>query len=132
MPDPSETALTKTAPSEPRDWTEGTEGIAYQRCNDCRHVWYFRRTFCPACGAVQVSRHQATGWGTVHAVTTVLRAPGEQLRAYAPYTIALVDTDEGFRMMAHVDKDARIGERVRARFLAFGDALIPVFVRTCP
>jgi hypothetical protein len=31
--------------------------------------------------------------------------------------------------MAHVVPDARIGERVRSEFIAFGDALVPHFVR---
>jgi uncharacterized OB-fold protein len=132
MPDPSETPPIVTEPSEPRDWTVGTEGIAYQRCTVCAHVWYFRRAFCPACGGTGVVRMQASGWGTVYAITQVARAPSEPLRAYVPYSIALIDTDEGFRMMGHAEQGSRVGDRVRARFLAFGEALIPVFVRTHP
>lgn len=110
------------------DWTEGAAGIALQRCGDCAHEWYFRRDFCPACGSRATSRHQATGLGTVHAVTLVTRAPSEALRAYAPYAIALVDADEGFRLMAHVVPEARIGDRVRATFHTFGTATVPLFV----
>jgi uncharacterized OB-fold protein len=114
------------------DWTAGTGGIAYQRCASCLHLWYFRRGFCPRCGSAAIAALQSAGSGIVYAVTEVLRAPSEQLKAYAPYWIALVDVDEGFRMMAHVEPGARIGERVHARFLAFGGATIPVFTRTTP
>lgn len=114
------------------DWTRGGEGIAYQRCGSCQHLWYFQRTFCPHCGAGSVETLQSSGGGTVYAVTQVVRAPSEQLRAYAPYWIALVDVDEGFRMMAHVESGAVIGERVHARFLAFGESHIPVFTRNKP
>jgi len=110
------------------DWTEGTEGIALQRCDGCAHAWYFRRDFCPACGARSISRRQASGFGTVHAVTLVTRAPSEALRAHAPYAIALIDADEGFRLMAHVVPEARIGDRVRATFHVFGAATVPLFV----
>lgn len=114
------------------DWTRGAENIAYQRCGACRHVWYFRRRFCPRCGAIDVATLQASGTGTVYAITDVLRAPSDQLRAHVPYAIALIDTDEGFRMMAHAERGVAIGERVRARFVAFGDGIVPQFRRVDP
>lgn len=118
--------------TEPKDWTRGTEGIAFQRCDACAHGWYFRRDFCPACGASGPRHLQAGGTGCVHAVTEVTRAPSEALRALAPYCIALVDADEGFRLMAHVERGARIGDRVRARFLDFGGRPVPVFFKANP
>ena len=76
-------------------------------------MWYFHRSFCPACGTDEPVVHQASGTGTVHASTLVARAPTEELRAHAPYLIVLVDADEGFRLMAHGDPDLQIGDRVR-------------------
>lgn len=111
------------------DWTQGTEGIAYQHCSACRHAWYFRRSFCPRCGSTDTTTAQASGCGVVYAVTEVMRAPSEQLRSHAPYAIGLIDTDEGFRMMAHVEHGVGIGERVRVRYIAFGDAFLPQFTR---
>ncbi|HEY7758819.1 MAG TPA: OB-fold domain-containing protein [Burkholderiales bacterium] len=107
------------------DWTRGGEGIVYQVCGSCGAVWYFRRTFCPHCGRESPEERAAGGGGTVHAVTVVARAPNEELRAYAPYAIVLVDTDEGFRMMAHGDNDLRIGDRVQCRFFSLGGRLVP-------
>ena len=63
----------------------------------------------------------------MHAITLVTRAPTEELRAYAPYAIALVDADEGFRLMAHAAPQLRIGDRVRARFVDLAGRLIPRF-----
>ncbi|MCA3131697.1 MAG: Zn-ribbon domain-containing OB-fold protein [Betaproteobacteria bacterium] len=117
---------------EPRDWTRGAEGIAFQRCSGCGHAWYFRRSFCPACGAPEPRAVQASGAGRVHAVTEVARAPSEALRARAPYCIALVDADEGFRLMAHVERGTHIGDRVQARFLEFGGRPVPVFFKANP
>lgn len=109
------------------DWTHGDEGIAYQACAGCGAVWYFRRTFCPECGRAPPEDRQASGHGTVHAVTSVARAPTEELRAHAPYAIVLVDADEGFRMMAHGANDLRIGERVRCRCVTLAGRLMPRF-----
>lgn len=109
------------------DWTRGGHGIAYQRCTGCGHRWYFRRDFCPRCGAGVPVEMQASGLGTIHAATLVTRAPSEALRPHAPYLIVLVDADEGFRLMAHAATHLGIGARVRCRFVSFGSTLIPFF-----
>mgnify|MGYP001355732367 CR=1 FL=1 len=111
------------------DWTSGGQGIAYQGCRACRSIWYFRRDFCPRCGAGEPEQRQAGGKGTVHARTLVARAPSEEMRAHVPYLIVLVDADEGFRLMAHGDKALQIGDRVRARFVELAGRAIPYFER---
>ena len=63
----------------------------------------------------------------MHARTLVARAPTEELRAHAPYLIALIDADEGFRLMAHGDAGLQIGDRVRARFAQLAGRKIPYF-----
>jgi uncharacterized OB-fold protein len=115
--------------AEVLDWTGGEEGIAYQLCAGCAGLWYFHRTFCPRCGRQDPDSRQSSGIGTVHAVTLVTRAPGDELRPYAPYLIALVDAEEGFRLMAHGDRSLRIGDRVRARFVTLAGRLMPYFER---
>jgi uncharacterized protein len=113
--------------SGPPDWTRGSAGIVYQACPDCGHAWYFKRTFCPECGAAGPLERVSAGRGTVHADTMVHRAPTEEFRALAPYRIVLVDVDEGFRMMGHGDPGLAIGVRVRCGFRPLGDRLLPYF-----
>jgi len=43
------------------------------------------------------------------------------------YNIVLVDTAEGFRMMAHGDLELAIGDPVSARFVPFAGRLVPYF-----
>jgi uncharacterized OB-fold protein len=109
------------------DWTRGAAALVFQACAACGHVWYFRRDFCPACGAADPQDVTSAGAGTVHAGTLVHRAPSDEFRALAPYRIVLVDIDEGFRMMGHGDPDLAIGDRVRCRFEALGERLLPHF-----
>lgn len=111
-------------------WIDGRKAIVYQCCGDCQHCWYFLREFCPNCGASDPRVYTASGNGRVYAMSLVHRAPSEELRKYAPYLIVMVDTDEGFRMMAHGDPSLAIGDRVRARFIDFGGRLIPRFGKT--
>jgi uncharacterized protein len=109
------------------DWTTGAEAIVYQSCNRCGGVQYFRRGFCVICGAPDPSTKRASGEGTVYATSLVSRAATPEARAHIPYSIVLVDTAEGFRMMAHGDNGIRIGDKVRARFEIFAGRLIPYF-----
>jgi uncharacterized OB-fold protein len=112
------------------DWTTGAQAIVYQSCSACGAVQYFRRRFCARCGALDPAERLASGMGTVYATSLVCRAATPETRAHLPYNIVLVDTDEGFRMMAHGDDDLSIGEKVTARFVHFAGRLVPHFTRT--
>ena len=111
------------------DWTTGTEAIAFQACGACKHVWYFRRGFCPTCGSEDVATTSASGEGVVFAISVVTRAATAEARAHVPYAVVLVDAAEGFRMMGHGDRDLKIGDRVGARFAKFTDHIVPYFSR---
>ncbi len=111
------------------DWTKGEERVAYQSCGACRHIWYFRRGFCPACGASDVADLTASGEGVVFAISVVTRAATAEARAHVPYAVVLVDAREGFRMMGHGDRDLKIGDRVAARFEKFTDHIVPYFAK---
>lgn len=110
-------------------WTEGTEAVLYQSCDACRHVWYFRRGFCPSCGAPDPQTKNASGKGEVYATTIVRRAATPEAKAHVPYAIVLVDMEEGFRIMAHGDNDLVISDKVVAQFRAFAGALAPYVVK---
>jgi uncharacterized OB-fold protein len=109
------------------DWTSGHEAIAYQLCGTCGRSQYFRRAFCAACGSAELTDRRASGEGTVYATSLVCRAPTEETRAHLPYNIVLIDTAEGFRMMAHGEVNLAIGDKVTARFLRFAGRVVPYF-----
>jgi uncharacterized protein len=113
--------------TKPSDWTGGHEAILYQSCAACGKVQYFGRGFCAACGSSDLAEKRASGKGTVYATSIVTRAATAETRAHVPYNIVLVDTEEGFRMMAHGANDLRIGESVSARFAQFAGRLAPYF-----
>jgi len=109
------------------DWTSGDQAIAYQVCASCGRSQYFRRAFCAACGSADLADRQANGEGTVYATSLVCRAATAETRAHVPYNIVLVDTAEGFRMMAHGDATLAIGDHVSVRFTEFAGRLVPYF-----
>lgn len=111
------------------DWTKGEAAIVYQSCGSCGAKQYFRRGFCAACGAVDLIEQRASGEGTVYATSLVCRAATPETRAHVPYNIVLVDTAEGFRMMAHGENDLAIGDIVTARFVQFAGRCVPYFAK---
>lgn len=112
-----------------RDWTTGGDGLAFQACPACRGVWYIRRPFCPRCGKPEPEARQASGRGTVHAITAVSRPPSSELKSLAPYPVALIDAEEGFRFMAHAEAGLAIGDRVTVEIAERAGRRIP-FVRS--
>ena len=111
------------------DWTKGEQAITFQTCGACGHVQYFHRAFCAACGAPDPRDARASGKGRVYATSLVCRAATPETRAHVPYNIVLVDTAEGFRMMAHGDNDLAIGDAVTARYQQFAGRLVPYFAK---
>jgi len=112
------------------DWTKGEAAIVYQSCAACGSRQYFRRGFCAACGAPNPEEKRASGEGIVYAMSLVVRAATPEAREHVPYNIVLVDAAEGFRMMAHGDRDLKIGDRVRAHYRRFTGRFVPYFTRT--
>ncbi|QHE84269.1 Zn-ribbon domain-containing OB-fold protein [Hydrogenophaga sp. BPS33] len=99
-------------------YTEGLRNriVRYQRCTVCGTAQTLARYACTGCGSASLAWHEATGRGTVVAVTVVARAPSDAFRALVPYTLVLVDLDEGPRLMAHAEPGVAIGTRVMAHF----------------
>jgi uncharacterized protein len=77
--------------------------VPYQRCAVCGQAVFSPRVLCTNCGSTQLGWERSSGRGTVYSATTVY------LRGVDAYTVALVDLDEGVRVMTRID-DAIPGE----------------------
>lgn len=109
------------------DWTRGGDHLVFQACRSCAARWYFRRGFCPRCGAADPLDNLAAGGGVVHAVTTLHRAPDPGWRDALPYTVVLVDLDDGFRAMGHGATALAIGDRVVVSIRTVAERRLPWF-----
>jgi len=73
--------------------------LRIQRCTDCDHAYFPPRPFCPACSSRSVEVVAASGRATLHSYVIHHRdAPGFT----APYSIAVVQLEEGPRMMTNI------------------------------
>jgi len=109
-----------TAASDPisRPFVEGlARGVVrYQFCSACGAAQKLARYACRACGSTRLAWKDSAGGGTVFATSVVSRAPSDAFKPLVPYTLVLVDLDEGARLMGHADPGVAIGERVSAGF----------------
>ena len=102
--------------------------LAYQFSPAANRAVFFPRVICPFTGGDRLEWRVSAGLGTVYATTVTHPREG------TPYNVALVDCDEGFRLMSRVEEidpmQVSIGMRVRFRVHAGeGDQpAYPVFV----
>lgn len=90
------------------------------KCNHCGEYFYPKRATCPKC-----RRHgnmkdiTFSGKGKVFSYT-VIRVPPEGFKIYVPYAVAIVELEEGTKIVSQITdcdpEDVRIGMKVRACF----------------
>jgi uncharacterized OB-fold protein len=101
--------------------------LAYQFSPEANRAVFFPRVICPFTGSDKLEWRVSAAHGTVYATTIVHPADG------APFNVALIDCDEGFRLMSRVEdiaaSDVKIGMRVKFRVHSQGgeEPPIPVF-----
>ncbi|WP_173932610.1 OB-fold domain-containing protein [Chelativorans sp. Marseille-P2723] len=88
-----------------------------RRCTACGSLRFYPKPLCPACHDAKSEAAQVNGQGELYSFTVVHRAPTRELKAEAPYIIALVDLDEGVRVTGRLimpeGRTPRCGDRVR-------------------
>lgn len=86
---------------ETEHFWQGTRAgeLRLQRCDACQHIYFPPRPFCPGCGHRKVRVITASGRATLYSyVIHHRKAPG----FVPPYCIAVVELEEGPRMMTNV------------------------------
>ena len=99
MADPKR-ARPQPTPETAHFW-DGTRAgeLRLQRCDACSHIYFPPRPFCPACASRGVSVFAASGRAKLFSYVISHRAaPGFT----APYSIAVVELEEGPRMMTNI------------------------------
>lgn len=76
--------------------------IQLQRCSACERFVYYPRAVCPACMSNDLAWTPVSGRGIVHAFTIPHRHPIAAFSADGPYIVALVELDEGVRILSNL------------------------------
>jgi hypothetical protein len=97
---------------ETRHFWEGTRTgeLRLQKCAACKHVYFPPRPFCPQCASSDVSVFRASGHATLYSYVIHHRpVPG----FVPPYSIAVVELEEGPRMMTNIVEVPQTPEALR-------------------
>ena len=87
--------------------------LTYQWSPEAKRAVFFPRVICPFTGSDRLEWRVSAGLGTVYATTVTHPREGDA------YNVALIDCDEGFRLMSRVEdvvpEAVTIGMRVKFR-----------------
>ena len=89
------------ATPETKEYWDGLKRheLRIQRCSDCSQFYFFPRPFCPHCQSQNVQWQTVSGKGKLHSYVIAHRGhPAFD----APYVIAMVQLDEGPKMMTNI------------------------------
>lgn len=96
MPKPDPTELSRPF------WDALREGhLVYQRC-DCGHAFLPARKLCPACLQPSVRWERASGEGRLVSWVVYHTAYHPAFESRLPYNVALVELDEGPRLLTNM------------------------------
>jgi uncharacterized OB-fold protein len=116
-----------TPPVPPADglsepfWQATAEGsYLLQWCKECERPIYYPRYACPVCLSDALEWRPATGRGAVYAFTIVHAPIAPWMADRMPYVAALVDLDEGVRVLTNIvdcdPHEVAVGAAVEVRW----------------
>ena len=114
-PEPAPTA--ETAPY----WEAAAESrLLIQRCQSCTRHQFYPRAFCMACLSDRLEWVESAGLGRIYTFTICRIPANPSMKDKVPYAVAVIDLDEGVRMLTDIVDcpidQIRIGARVEVRF----------------
>lgn len=123
----------RPTPETLRYWEAANQGeLLIQRCRSCEKPFFYPRLACPGCGSKEVVWVRASGRATLHTYL-VNHRPAPGFEDDAPYAIAVVELEEGPRMMTNIvglpntPEALELDMALEVRFEARGDQMVPVF-----
>lgn len=90
---------TPTGTSQPFWDAAATGRLSYPRCTACGTWHNYPRPWCTRCLHAPLELAPVSGFGTVYAATAIHRPMQPSFAAMVPYSFALVDLDEGIRVV---------------------------------
>lgn len=93
---------------QPSRWTkkywEGAKDhkLLIQKCSACGNYMFYPRLYCVHCFSEHIEWVEASGKGKIYSYTVTLSNPVSTFMEDLPFTIAIIELDEGVRMLSHV------------------------------
>lgn len=76
--------------------------LRFQKCAECGHIRWPASFLCPACHSQEILWMTAKGQGKIYSYIVYHRAYHPGFEKDVPYVVALVELDEGPRMLTNI------------------------------
>ena len=76
--------------------------VKLQRCGGCNAFIFYPRALCPSCMSDDLAWTPVSGKGVVHAFAIPHRHPNPAFGSMAPYVVALIELEEGAKLMSNL------------------------------
>jgi uncharacterized protein len=122
-----------TTPLNAPYWQSLADGrLSYQRCRNCGHAWLPARSQCPSCLQAVWEWTPASGKARLVSWVVYHHAYHESFAARLPYTVAVIELDEGPRMTSNIVSAAdpeklKIDQRLFLKIESEGNGCVPRF-----
>ncbi|MDQ0269674.1 Zn-ribbon domain-containing OB-fold protein [Cytobacillus purgationiresistens] len=107
------------------------EKLLIQKCNGCSKHIFYPRIICPHCSSEQIEWVESSGKGKVYSFTIARRGGGPAFKDDAPYAVALIELEEGVRMMSNIINvdvnNIQCDQQVEVVFVNEGEFTLPKF-----
>ncbi|MCB1683299.1 MAG: OB-fold domain-containing protein [Pseudomonadales bacterium] len=104
--------------------------LTFSTCRQCGHRFLPGAPVCPQCWSGEIAASTASGTGQVFSFAIYRRTYHPAIPA--PYIIALIELDEGPRLVSNIEDcpfdQVAVGLRVQVRFDSVQGFLLPRFV----
>ncbi|HMC41782.1 MAG TPA: OB-fold domain-containing protein [Acidimicrobiales bacterium] len=102
MTEPARLEPPVTEEAEPFWDATRRQELALPWCRHCQRPFWYPRPVCPTCLSPDVEWRPSSGRGQVYAVSVMHRPSNPSMAERVPYAVALIDLDDGVRMMSNV------------------------------
>jgi uncharacterized protein len=126
-------AIPRPTPETQPFWDGAAAGeLRVQRCLACARHYFYPRPVCPHCGSGDVEWVTATGRARLYSYV-ISHRPAPGFAGDGPYAIAVVELEEGVRMMTNIvnteitPENLELDMPLRVRFEPRGDVHLPLF-----
>ena len=93
----------RPAPESLPYWQAAREHrLALPKCDDCNQYWFPPSRTCPHCLSTSFSFENVSGKGKVYSFVTFHRVYRPAFENDVPYVVALVELDEGARLLTNI------------------------------
>jgi uncharacterized OB-fold protein len=105
--------------------------LRYQQCANCNKITFYPRRVCTGCTNSKLEWKVSKGVGSIYSFSIVRLSYHPFFKQQLPYVVALIDLDEGFRILSNVvGHDAelvKIGMSVSLEWESHEALNIPLF-----